>query len=216
MTMKFVWVNISFENKSSTRKSSCVNTKRHSAAAYQVLHLLSYLAGGEVGTTSLDGGIPHLWGYPIPGQGNPPVWTWLRYCPPPIWTWLGYPPPQVWTGWKHNLPHPSDAGGNKTSVANQVKDTCPFWVGEGINILVCKHHRKCYMLTSPKKKWVKNSALHFTLQISFYLVPVQSQLVSQVTACYLSQNIKPFVFEVNLTFPVTPLWSIHTGKLPML
>ena len=90
---------------STTRKSSCVNSRGIRTAAYQVLHVLSY-----------PGGYPLL-GYPlvdlagVPPQSDldvvPPVWTWPGYtsvwtCPghplhqgmgvSPIWTWLGYPP----------------------------------------------------------------------------------------------------------------------------
>ena len=121
-----------------TRQSSCVNARGIPPAAYQVLHLLSYPVGG-VPHPWLGGGVLHLWrgvGYPILKWGCPiPGWgggtpsleggrvpypgmgvshPWPGYpSPNPDLAGVPSPPPphSVWTGWKHYLPHPSDAGG---------------------------------------------------------------------------------------------------------
>ena len=101
------------QQRSETRKSSCINVRGIQPATYQVLHLLSYPWGG--------GGrypIPGQWGYPISRRGIPH--PWLGGTPslarvPPIWTWLGYPssapgwgnpPPQEGT-WDQSLGYPS-------------------------------------------------------------------------------------------------------------
>ena len=70
-----------------TRKSSCVNARGVSPAAYQVLHLQSYPCGI---TPPLDqaGGTPSL-------AGLPSIWAWLGGTPSldgAPHPWLGFPP----------------------------------------------------------------------------------------------------------------------------
>ena len=75
-----------------TRKSSCVNARGIPPTAYQVLHMLFYPGEGAGVSPSGPGwppcpdhqdlaGIPPLsglggGGYPIPGWGVSPLWTW--------------------------------------------------------------------------------------------------------------------------------------------
>ena len=68
---------------SKTRKSSCVNASGLPPAAYQVLHLLSYL---------WTGGVPHPWMYSISGRGGTPSLVRGSGTHP----WPGYPP--AWDG----------------------------------------------------------------------------------------------------------------------
>ena len=105
------------------RKSSCVNARGIPPATYQVFHLPSY---PEEGVPHLWPGGTHLWmwgtspltgGYPSLDGGTPSLWTWPG-LPTPHPQLAGVTPLQVWIDWKHYLPHPSDAGGNKVKYAS--------------------------------------------------------------------------------------------------
>ena len=102
-----------------TRKSPCVNARGIPTAAYQVLHLLSYLGGGGYPIPG-HGGVPHFWpgGAPSLAGGLPHPWTgvphpWVGMCTPslargttsldrryPIPGWV----PHIWTWPRYSHP----------------------------------------------------------------------------------------------------------------
>ena len=87
-----------------TRKSSCMNARGIPTTAYQVLHMLSYVGGGEYLPFAGGGEVP--WGIPLP---------------PPSGPGQGTSPLPVWTDWKHYLPNPSDAVGKNLGFITQYK-----------------------------------------------------------------------------------------------
>ena len=88
---------------------------------------------------------------PPTGWTWPPPVSWLTWPPPAGLTWpppldSDLTPPQVWTDWKHYLPHPSDAGGNKLSI---VGTFLPRKVVQFSLLLHTKSHgQACALLSS--------------------------------------------------------------------